>query len=81
MDLKLCMNMNPSTQYAILKDVVQVLNAHGIYKLVIVNGHGGNDFKQIIRELSLEFPNVFICALNWWMTLDANRYFAEPGDL
>lgn len=80
MDVKLCMNMNPSTQYAVLKDVVQVLNHHNINKLVIVNAHGGNNFKQMIRELSLEFPEVFVCTLNWWQVTDANDYFEVPGD-
>ncbi|WP_150451629.1 creatininase family protein [Arenibacter lacus] len=80
MDVKLCMNMSPSTQYAVLKDVVQVLDAHDIRKLVIVNGHGGNNFKQFIRELSLEFPKVFVCALNWWNNTDPQPYFEEPGD-
>ena len=80
MDVKLCMNMNPSTQYAVLKDVVQVLDHHKIYKLVIVNAHGGNNFKQMIRELSLEFPNVFVCSLNWWQVSNANEFFREPGD-
>jgi creatinine amidohydrolase len=80
MDIKLCMNMNPSTQYAVLKDIVQVLNGQNIQKLVIVNSHGGNNFKQMIRELSLEYPNVFVCALNWWQVANANNYFDEPGD-
>ncbi|MDX1364785.1 MAG: creatininase family protein [Arenibacter latericius] len=80
MDVKLCMNMSPSTEYAVLRDVVQVLDAQNIDKLVIVNGHGGNNFKQFIRELSLEFPKVFVCALNWWNNTDPNPYFDEPGD-
>lgn len=80
MDIQLCMNMNPSTQYNVLKDIVQVLNRQNIQKLVIVNSHGGNNFKQMIRELSLEFPNVFVCALNWWQVTNANNYFDEPGD-
>lgn len=80
MDVPLCMNMNPSTQYAVLKDIVQVLDAHNIQKLVIVNAHGGNHFKQMIRELSIVFPNIFVCALNWWQITDANSYFNEPGD-
>lgn len=80
MDVKLCMNMNPSTQYAVLKDVVQVLNHHKIHKLVIINAHGGNNFKQMIRELSLEFPKVFVCTLNWWQVTDAKGHFEEPGD-
>ncbi len=80
MDVKLCMNMNPSTQFAVLKDVVQVLDKHKIEKLVILNAHGGNHFKQMIRELSLEFPNVFVCAINWWQLGDAGAFFDEPGD-
>lgn len=80
MDISLCMNMRPSTQYAVLKDVVEVLNAHDIHKLVIINSHGGNNFKQMIRELSLEFPKVFVCAINWWQAVNAAPYFDEPGD-
>lgn len=80
MDVKFCMNMNPSTQLAVLRDIVQVLDRHQIKKLVILNAHGGNNFKQIIRELSLEYPNVFICSLNWWQVGDAGSYFDEPGD-
>jgi len=80
LDVPLCINMNPSTQYAILKDIVYVLNKQQIHKLVLVNAHGGNHFKQMIRELSIEFPQVFICVLNWWQITDSNQYFDEPGD-
>ena len=80
MGVKFCMNMMPSTQLAVIKDLVQVLDQHNINKLVIINAHGGNNFKQIIRELSIEYPNVFICSLNWWQVTDAKPYFDEPGD-
>ena len=80
MQVKFCMNMNPSTQLAVLKDIVQVLDHHKLEKLVILNSHGGNHFKQIIRELSLLFPKVFICAINWWQVTNAAPYFKEPGD-
>jgi creatinine amidohydrolase len=80
MDIPFCINMNPSTQYAVLKDIIQTLNGQNIQKLVLVNSHGGNNFKQIIRELSLEFPKVFVCAINWWQVTDATKYFDEPGD-
>ena len=80
MDIPLCINMNPSTQYAVLKDIVKVLSGQNIHKLVIINAHGGNNFKQIIRELSLEFPKMFVCTLNWWQAENANNYFEEPGD-
>lgn len=80
MDVPLCLNMSPSTQLALLRDLVQVLDRQGIHKLVIVNAHGGNDFKPMIRELSLAFPKIFVCALNWWKVTDAREYFNVPGD-
>lgn len=79
-DVSLCINMNPTTQYAVLKDIVQVLDAQRIQKLVIVNAHGGNNFKQMIRELSLDFPKVFVCSLNWWNSANPSSFFDEPGD-
>lgn len=80
LDVSLCINMNPSTQLAILKDIVDVLHRQNIQKLVIVNSHGGNNFKQIIRELSVDFPDVFVCSLNWWQVVKGVDYFDEPGD-
>lgn len=80
LDIPFCMNLNPSTQLAILDDVLDVLRRHGISKFVILNGHGGNNFKSMIRELSVRYPEVFTCALNWFQAVDWNQYFDEPGD-
>lgn len=74
-----CINLNPSTQLAILRDVVRALEPHGVRKLVVLNGHGGNDFKAMLRELQPQTP-IFLAMVNWWTVLDARRYFAEPGD-
>ncbi|HRX01145.1 MAG TPA: creatininase family protein, partial [Cyclobacteriaceae bacterium] len=46
-DILLDMNMNLSTQLTVLHDVVQVLSRQGVHKLVILNSHGGNDFKPM----------------------------------
>lgn len=80
LDITLCMNLNPSTQLAILKDIVDVLQRHGIKKLVLLNGHGGNNFKTMIRELSVFYPDVFVCWTNWYQATDWNQFFDEPGD-
>jgi len=79
-DIYLDININPSTQYSILKDIVEVLNRQKIYKLMIFNSHGGNDFKPIIRELGLKFPKMFICTSNWYQALDRYKYFENSGD-
>lgn len=80
LDVDLCMNMNPSTQMAVLKDIVHVLDAQNVHKLVIVNGHGANNFKPMIRELYMLYPKVFVCALNWWQSEKYEQYFVEPED-
>lgn len=79
-DIKLDINIYPSTQLAILSDIIEVLNRQKIYKLLIVNSHGGNDFKQIIRELGLKFPAMFLSTCNWFQSLDKTKYFTEMGD-
>jgi creatinine amidohydrolase len=79
MDIRLNINMNPSTQYAILDDVTDVLNRHKIYKFLILNGHGGNDFRQIIRELGLKYPKMFICTCNWYQSFESSEFFENSG--
>jgi creatinine amidohydrolase len=79
LDIKLCLNMNPSTQAALLRDLVDALERQGILKLVILNGHGGNDFRQMIRELQPR-TRVFLCSLNWYSCIDPKPWFDEPGD-
>ena len=79
LDIRLCLNMNPSTQAALLGDLVRTMETQGVRKLVVLNGHGGNDFRQIIRELSARTP-MFVCVINWYSCLDARQFFTEPGD-
>lgn len=79
-DIYLDINLNPSTQLAILTDIVEVLNRQGIFKLLIFNGHGGNNFKPLVRELGLKFPNMFISFCFFPQMLDKGSYFAEKGD-
>lgn len=79
-DVRLDINMNPSTQLAILQDIIEVLNRQGIYKLIILNSHGGNDFKSMIRELGLKFPKMFLCSCNWFQALDQKLFFENKDD-
>jgi len=80
LDIKFCINMNPSTQHTVLIDVVDSLCIQGIKKLLILNGHGGNNFKQSIREIQVDYPEIFLCTLDWWRIMDNEKYFSEPGD-
>ena len=79
LDLPLCLNMNPSTQALVLRDVATALAGQGVPKLVILNGHGGNDFRQMIRELQ-PAVSLFLCVVNWYQVVDPKAFFADLGD-
>jgi creatinine amidohydrolase len=79
LDIPLCINMNPSTQALVLRDVAMSLAAQGIGKLVIFNGHGANDFRQMIRELQPQV-SVFLCVINWYKVVDPKGFFSDLGD-
>lgn len=79
-DVELDINMNPSTQLAVLRDIVAVLNRQGIYKLIVFNSHGGNDFKTMIRELGLEFPKMFLSSCTWFRAVDQKDFFDKKDD-
>ncbi|MEX0748134.1 MAG: creatininase family protein [Rhodothermales bacterium] len=80
LDVKLDMNLYPSTQMAIPDEVVDVVSRTEIRKLVVLNGHGGNDFKQMIREIGARYPEIFVCQIHWFRIMDLDVYFEEPGD-
>jgi len=76
----LVINMNPSTQLAVLKDVIASLKSAGLRKLLILNGHGGNDFNPLQRELF--DGGIFIAVSNWYgICQDASReIFVRTGE-
>ena len=78
-DLPLCINLDPSTQSLILRDIARSVAGSGIKKLVVLNGHGGNSFRQHIRELQGRLP-LLICEVNWYRCGDPAAHFSVPGD-
>ena len=78
LDVVLDINMNPSTQLAVLSDVVEALEHQGIPKLVVLNGHGANCFRQMVREL-LPRTTVFLCTIDWFRGVEEG-IFENPGN-
>ena len=74
-------HFSTATSLALLRDVATSLARQGIDRLVILNSHGGNDFKPLVRDVALE-TGVFIVVIDFWrMRPDVlARIFAEPGD-
>lgn len=79
-DITLDMNLMPSTQLAMLKDLITVLDRQGIKKLVVFNSHGGNNFRTMLRELGVHFPEMLLVETNWFKAIDRDQFVEEGGD-
>ena len=65
MPFPLTIHVSQATLDALVRDIVVSLHRHDIRKVVIINGHGGNDFVPLIRQLQSDLDvHVFLC--NWW---------------
>ncbi|MEZ0275578.1 MAG: creatininase family protein [Roseimicrobium sp.] len=80
LDIPFCINMNPSTQLLVINDVIASLVGVGIPKLVVLNGHGGNDFKQMLRELQAKWPQIFLSTVFWPQVHDGTGIIDILGD-
>jgi len=79
-NLPFCLHARYETQKAILTDIVSSLDYQGIYTLVILNGHGGNNFKNMIRDLAVDFPHFLVVASDWFKVLPQELSFEEKDD-
>ena len=71
--------MNPSTQAQVLEDIIESLEKQKFENLIVLNGHGGNDFKQMIRELQKD-TEIFISTINWYHIGNNDDFFDQDGD-
>lgn len=61
----LTIHVDPSTHLKLITDIATSLENHNILKMIIFNGHGGNNFYPIARELYGK-TKVFISVVDWW---------------
>ena len=81
MKYPLAIHVSQATLDALVRDIVGSLVKHGIRKVVIINGHGGNDFGPLVRQIQCDM-DVHVFACNWW-TVGHDKYgeiFDEPDD-
>ena len=65
-ELPFCVHAHYDTQRAILTDIVASLYHQGFHRLLIVNGHGANNFKNMIRDLTLDYPGMLMMTSEWF---------------
>ncbi|KPL11126.1 hypothetical protein AMJ85_04465 [candidate division BRC1 bacterium SM23_51] len=74
-------NFSATTACAILEDVVRSLTRQGIRRLVVLNAHGGNDLKWMVRDLSSRYACAIVVVNFWQVRPDARKaIFDEPGE-
>jgi creatinine amidohydrolase len=77
----LACSLTPTTLLRLLTDLVDSLERQGLRKLVLLNGHGGNELKPLMRELHHR-TGVFLCLCDWYRMAN-DRYgeiFEQPGE-
>lgn len=79
-ELPFCIHYRTTTQLAVLSDIVASLYHQGIRRLLIVNGHGGNTFKPLIRDLAVDYPDMLVASCEWFKAAPARDFFEMPGD-
>ena len=81
LDFPLTIHVSQPTLDALIREIIASLHHHGIKKIVLINGHGGNDFKPLIRQLQCDLDvHLFLC--DWWKA-GSDRYdeiFEKPDD-
>src|SRR3954453_5827693 len=77
----LALSVTPTTLLKLITDLTDALYRQGIRKLVLLNGHGGNELKPLTRELHHR-TDVFLCVCDWYRVA-ADQYpklFEKPGE-
>jgi creatinine amidohydrolase len=77
----LACSVTPTTLLHFLTDLVDALERQGVRKLVLLNGHGGNELKPLTRQLHHK-TGVFLCVCDWYrMAQDLYPgLFEKPGE-
>ena len=77
----LACSVTPTTLLRLVTDLADSLERQGVRKLVLLNGHGGNELKPLTRELHHR-TSMFLCVCDWYrMAQDIYPgLFESPGE-
>jgi len=81
LDFPLAIHISQQSLDTVLRDIITSLFNHEIKKIVIINGHGGNDFTPLIRQVQCDLE-VHVFQSDWWKAaLDKyQEIFEYPED-
>jgi len=74
-------HLSSSTAFSLLRDVVLSMRSQRIDRVLIVNSHGGNEFRPAVRDLCRETGSLIVVADFFRMCPELRAgLFATPGD-
>ncbi len=77
----LALSVTPTTLLKLISDLVEALGRQGVRKMMLLNGHGGNELKPLAREL-FHRTDMFLCVCDWFRVCN-DQYpslFTAPGE-
>src|SRR5262245_9595333 len=75
------LTLKPETLIAVIAEVAESVGHHGIRRMVIVNGHGGNDGLIQAAAVKASSPAIRVAALSYWRLIpEVLREIAERDD-
>jgi creatinine amidohydrolase len=77
----LACSLNPTTLLQIITDLADSMERQGVRKMLLLNGHGGNELKPFLRQLHHQ-KRIFLCLCDWYrMATDVYpQLFEQPGE-
>ncbi len=79
--LPLALNVNPTTLFQFVTDLVESLVNSNIRKILLLNSHGGNDMKPLLRELAGKLSaHLFLCTWHKAMADENPKIFSQAED-
>ena len=72
MSYPLTIHVSQTTLDAMIIDIAKSLRSHGIRKILIINGHGGNSFVPLTRQIQCDL-DIYLFVCNWW-TVGSDLY-------
>ena len=78
------LSLRTSTFLDLVEDLVRSVYRQGFRRLLLLNGHGGNDGGRArLYELATEFPDLQLCWYAWWQSISvlevAQNYQLKPA--
>ncbi len=76
------LTLRPESLEMVITDILKSLHDTGFKRIIILNGHGGNN--KVLKSAALDFFNAYrkkIAVIHWWILCDdlVNEFYGQEG--